>query len=119
MCQFFVSADPMLYESRTRSIRIHGLMTTIRLENLMWETLAAIAAREGRTTNALITMLHDEILEANGEVSNFASFLRVTCLRYFQREAQSKAPETPETAEAPEQDHAACDNGKIVSIAGR
>jgi predicted DNA-binding ribbon-helix-helix protein len=113
MCQFFVSADPILYESRTRSIRIHGLLTTIRLENLMWDTPAAIAAHEGRTTNALITMLHDEILEANGEVSNFASFLRVTCLRYFQREAQARE------AEAPENDHAACDNGKVVSIAGR
>jgi predicted DNA-binding ribbon-helix-helix protein len=113
MCQFFVSADPILYESRTRSIRIHGLMTTIRLENLMWDTLAEIAALEGRTTNALITMLHDEIMETNGEVSNFASFLRVTCLRHFQRKAQGEKPG------AHTDEPAACKGKKVVSIAGR
>lgn len=112
MCQFFVSADPILYESRTRSIRIHGLMTTIRLENLMWDTLAEIASLEGRTTNALITTLHDEIMQANGEVTNFASFLRVTCLRYFQRKSQALA------AGESIGEQASCD-GKVVSIAGR
>jgi predicted DNA-binding ribbon-helix-helix protein len=85
MCQYFVSADPILYESRTRSIRIHGVLTSIRLENLMWDTLSHIAAEEGKSTNHLITTLHDEIQHSNGEVHNFASFLRVTCLRHFQR----------------------------------
>jgi predicted DNA-binding ribbon-helix-helix protein len=84
MCQYFVSADPILYESRTRTVRIHGVLTSIRLENLMWDTLSQIAAEEGKSTNCLITTLHDEIQASNGEVHNFASFLRVTCLRYFQ-----------------------------------
>jgi predicted DNA-binding ribbon-helix-helix protein len=113
MCQYFVSADPILYESRTRSIRIHGLMTTIRLENLMWDTLAGIAALEGRTTNALITALHDEIMEANGEVCNFTSFLRVTCLRHFQRIAQQ------ETASPSKEARPVCGNNKVVSLASR
>jgi predicted DNA-binding ribbon-helix-helix protein len=30
MCEFFVTADPILYESRTRSVRIHGVQTSIR-----------------------------------------------------------------------------------------
>ena len=34
MCEFFVTADPILYESRTRTLRIHGVLTSIRLENL-------------------------------------------------------------------------------------
>lgn len=85
MCQFFVSADPILYETRSRTVRIHGVLTSIRLENLMWDTLAQIAADEGKSTNALIAALHDEIMTSSGEVSNFTSFLRVTCLRYYRR----------------------------------
>ena len=64
--------------------------------------------RDGRgrrhcTTNALIVQFHDEILAHRGEVPNFASFLRVTCMRYLQRrlrEAESPAvPERPAAAQ--------------------
>jgi predicted DNA-binding ribbon-helix-helix protein len=85
MCEFFVKADPILYESRTRTVRIHGVLTSIRLENLVWDTLAEMAHDEGRTTNALIAQFHDEILLQRGDVANFSSFLRVTCLRYLRR----------------------------------
>jgi predicted DNA-binding ribbon-helix-helix protein len=91
MCGFFVKADPILYESRSRTIRIHGVLTSIRLENLAWDVLAEMAASEGCTTNNLIATFHDEILEHRGEVQNFASFLRVTCMRYLQRESQVQA----------------------------
>ena len=85
MCEFFVKADPILYEQRTRTIRIHGVLTSIRLENLVWDTLAEMAEEEQCTTNHLIVQLHDEILAHRGEVPNFASFLRVTCMRYMRR----------------------------------
>ena len=86
MCEFFVKADPILYESRTRTVRIHGVLTSIRLENLVWDTLAQMADDESCTTNALIAQFHDEILLHRGDVANFSSFLRVTCLRYLVRE---------------------------------
>ena len=85
MCEFFVKADPILYEQRTRTLRIHGVLTSIRLENMVWDTLAEMAAVEGCTTNALIVQFHDEILAHRGEVPNFASFLRVTSMRYLRR----------------------------------
>ena len=85
MCEFFVTADPILYESRTRSVRIHGVHTSIRLENFVWDTLAILAADENMTTTALIVQFHDEILHHRGDVQNFTSFLRVTCLRYLRR----------------------------------
>jgi predicted DNA-binding ribbon-helix-helix protein len=88
MCEFFVKADPILYESRTRTVRIHGVLTSIRLENLVWDTLSEMAADEGCTTNALIAQFHDEILLHRGDVANFSSFLRVTCLRYLVRERE-------------------------------
>jgi predicted DNA-binding ribbon-helix-helix protein len=85
MCNFFVSADPIIYESRTRTVRIRGVSTSIRLENFIWDVLASLAAEEGMTTNALIVTFHDEILQNRGDVQNFTSFLRVTCLRYLRR----------------------------------
>jgi predicted DNA-binding ribbon-helix-helix protein len=83
MCEIFVKADPMLYESRARSIRLHGVVTSIRLENLYWQALNEISARDHMSTSQLITKLYDEIVEYRGEIDNFASFLRVCCLRYM------------------------------------
>ena len=85
MCEFFVKADPIQYEQRSRTVRIHGALTSIRLENMVWDILAEMAEAEGRTTNALISLFHDEVLAHRGEVPNFASFLRVTCMRYLRR----------------------------------
>lgn len=108
MCEFFVRADPILYESRSRTVRIHGVLTSIRLENLMWDTLAEIAAEEGKSTNCLIATLHDEVLGCRGEVANFSSFLRVTCLRYLRRRLDIVDTAKPVRNAA-----------SVVSIAGR
>jgi predicted DNA-binding ribbon-helix-helix protein len=106
MCEFFVKADPIQYEQRSRTVRIHGVLTSLRLENMMWDTLAEMAEEEGRTTNALISMFHDEILAHRGEVPNFASFLRVTCMRYLRRrlmasEQAARPPAPPLSAVLP------------------
>lgn len=90
MCEFFVKADPIQYEQRSRTVRIHGALTSIRLENMVWDILAEMAEAEGRTTNALISLFHDEVLAHRGEVPNFASFLRVTCMRYLRRRAATQ-----------------------------
>ena len=98
-----VKADPIQYEQRWRTMRIHGVLTSIRLENMVWDTLAEMAAAEGCTTNALIVQFHDEILVHRGEVPNFASFLRVTCMRYLRRaaEAAESAAGVPRLAVVP------------------
>ena len=85
MCEYFVKADPIQYEQRTRTIRIHGVLTSIRLENMVWDILAEMAEAERCTTNHLIVQFHDEILAHRGEVPNFASFLRVTGMRFLRR----------------------------------
>ncbi|MFT3815375.1 MAG: ribbon-helix-helix domain-containing protein [Acidovorax sp.] len=83
MCEVFISADPHLYESRARSVRLHGVATSIRLENLFWQVLEEIAARDGMTVPQLCARLHDELVAERGGVENFASFLRVCCGRYM------------------------------------
>lgn len=92
MCQIFVNADPILYEARSRSVRIHGMVTSIRLENLFWNVLADIAAEQGTTTNRLILSLYDEVMEAHGAVQNLASFLRVSSVRYLTMKPQMLLP---------------------------
>ena len=93
MCGIYINTDPILYESRTRALRIHGVITTVRLENFFWSMLQEIAEREGLTTNGFMVKLHDELSEFRGEATNFASFLRVCCLRYLSAGDQIKPTE--------------------------
>ncbi len=83
MCQVFIGADPALYESRVRSMRLHGVATSIRLENLFWDVLADIASRDRLSVPQLCTRLHDELVAERDGIDNFASFLRVCCGRYL------------------------------------
>lgn len=92
MCEIFISADPHSYESRTRSVRLHGVITSIRLENLHWEVLEEIGRRDGMSVTQLLERLHDELVATRGEVGNFASFLRVSALRYMALQAHRRIP---------------------------
>ncbi len=92
MCELYVKADPILYESRTRSLRICGVVTTLRLENQFWDILQQIAEEDGMTTNQLITKLYEEVMDYRGEVVNFASFLRVSCTRFLARQREASSP---------------------------
>ena len=74
MCELYVKADPILYESRSRSLRICGVVTTLRLENQFWDILSEIAEADGMTTNQLVAKLYEEVMDYRGEVVNFASF---------------------------------------------
>ena len=98
MCEYFVKADPIQYEQRSRTVRIKSALTSIRLENMVWDILAEMAEEEGCTTNALIAKFHDEILAHRGEVPNFASFLRVTSMRYLRRCMLTLEKQIPQTA---------------------
>ena len=47
MCEFFVKADPIQYEQRSRTVRIHGVLTSIRLENMAWTSSLKWPRRRG------------------------------------------------------------------------
>lgn len=92
MCKIFISADPDLYRSRSRSLRLHGVATSIRLENLFWQILKEIGGRDGLSVAQLITRLYDELADANGDCANFSSFLRVCCGRYLALQVSGRIP---------------------------
>lgn len=85
MCQLYVGADHRLYQSRGRSLRLHGMVTSVRLENQFWEILERMAEEENTSSSRLMATLHDELLAQRGTVDNFASFLRVCCVRFEER----------------------------------
>lgn len=93
MCQVFISADPALYDSRARSVRLHGVATSIKLENLFWQVLAEIAQRDGMGVPQLCAKLYDELVASRGAVDNFASFLRVCCGRYLALQLSGGIPQ--------------------------
>jgi predicted DNA-binding ribbon-helix-helix protein len=87
MCQLFAHQPQRDYESQTRSLRIGGHGTSIRLEMSFWDTLEEIAAAQNMSLAKFLTTLHDEVLDHHGEVRNFASLLRCSCLIYRSRSA--------------------------------
>ncbi|MEM1383956.1 MAG: ribbon-helix-helix domain-containing protein [Pseudomonadota bacterium] len=84
MCEIFAGQDPARYAFATRSIRLNGHSTSIRLETAFWTVLEEIATREGSTLPQFLSTLHDEVLDRQGEVRNFASLLRCACLVHAQ-----------------------------------
>jgi predicted DNA-binding ribbon-helix-helix protein len=83
MCRVFFGQAPERYESHTRSIRLGGHATSIRLEAAFWTILEEIAEQQGVSLPRLLTKLHDEVLEYRGDVHNFTSLLRCACLTYI------------------------------------
>lgn len=125
MCEYFVKADPIQYEQRSRTVRIKNVLTSLRLENMVWDILAEMAEEEGCTTNALIAKFHDEILAHRGEVPNFASFLRVTSMRYLRRcvitmeRQQAQNAATANVLRIPSRTQALDTSAKPVTAVGR
>ena len=87
MCQIFAGQNPATYASETRSLRLNGQSTSIRLEASFWELLDSIAEAEGFSTPGFLSKLHSEVLELHGEARNFTSLLRCACLQFLKREA--------------------------------
>lgn len=85
MCDIYASTDPSLYQSVARSVRIGGVVTSLRLERRFWQVLDEIAADSALSLAQFLTQLHDEVVERRGEVGNFASLLRVVCATYLDR----------------------------------
>jgi predicted DNA-binding ribbon-helix-helix protein len=90
MCKLFIQADNQLWQSTTRSLRIDGMVTSIRLENSFWGILEEIAKRDDLLVPQMITRLYHESIDAGHDMGNFTSFLRVCALRYLSLQANGQ-----------------------------
>lgn len=89
MCDIYASTDPSLYESVARSVRIGGVVTSIKVERRFWQILEGIAADGDLSLAQFLTQLHDEVIERRGELGNFASLLRVVCATFLDQKNKS------------------------------
>ena len=71
------------WTSTTRSIRIDGKVTSIRLENFYWCVIAEIAESQSLMLSQLMTKLSRHAKNSETEHTNFTSFVRVCCVRYL------------------------------------
>lgn len=85
MCHLYSSTSPSLYETTTRSVRIEGAVTSIRLENHFWNIIDDIAESEESSTPKFLSDLYREVVIRRGETGNFASLLRVVCTVYLEK----------------------------------
>jgi predicted DNA-binding ribbon-helix-helix protein len=83
MCRLFIGANSQLWESQTRSIRMDGMVTSVRLETMFWTVLEEVAARDDMNVPQLLHQLYNESIDAGHDLGNFTSFLRVCCLRFI------------------------------------
>ena len=93
MCQLFIDADPALWTSHTRSFRMDGMVTSVRLEDMFWRTLETIGQRDDLTVPQLLHRLYNESLDAGHDIGNFTSFLRVCCLRFIDLQVRGLVPQ--------------------------
>lgn len=92
MCGLFVGADPELWTSQTRSIRMDGMVTSVRLENMFWSILEEIAAKDEMNVPQLLHQLYNESIDEGHDLGNFTSFLRVCCLRFIDLQLKGLIP---------------------------
>lgn len=92
MCKLFINADAELWKSSTRSLRIDGMVTSVRLENYFWSTLEIIARRDDMNIPQMLTRLYHESIDAGHDLGNFTSFLRVCCMRYLALQLSGDIP---------------------------
>jgi predicted DNA-binding ribbon-helix-helix protein len=98
MCHFFANQHPESYAFETRSIRLNGQSTSIRLEKMFWRILEEIAGQQGMSVPRFISNLHGEGLNLWGEVANFTSHPRCICVAALETRADPAEPEKRQVA---------------------
>ncbi|MCT4534452.1 ribbon-helix-helix domain-containing protein [Halodesulfovibrio sp.] len=91
MCRIYASTPQEEYVQKTRSIRINGVVTSIRLEMRFWHIIERMSEREGLTVGAFLSTLYNEAIGYGCEVNNFASLLRVACITSLEVETGSRS----------------------------
>ncbi len=90
MCNIFAGQDRADYAGVTRSVRLNGYSTSIRLEARYWRMVDEIAEGQGMTTPKFLSTLYDEVLDLHGEVQNFTSLLRTACLVHLEQAIRTR-----------------------------
>ena len=67
----------------SRSVRLNGFATCLRLEEIYWEVLADMARINECSINALLSYVDREVHLRHGGVKNFSGLIRVVCVMHL------------------------------------
>lgn len=71
----------------SRSIRLNGFATCLRLERVYWEILGDMAQLNNCSINTLLSHVDREVHLRHGGVRNFSGLVRVVCVVHSLKEA--------------------------------
>ncbi len=83
MCEIYSGAEAELFELKSRSVRLDGVVTSIRLEAIFWQLLEQIADEANLSLAGFLTQIYHEVLQREEKVGNFTSLLRVACTTHL------------------------------------
>ena len=69
-----------LAQPLSRSVRLNGFATCLRLEEVYWEVLSDISRLNNCSINTLLSYVDREVHLRYGGVKNFSGLVRVVCV---------------------------------------
>ncbi len=69
-----------LAQPLSKSVRLNGFATCLRLERVYWKILERIAAANDCSVNAILSHVDREVHLRYGGVKNFSGLIRVVCV---------------------------------------
>jgi predicted DNA-binding ribbon-helix-helix protein len=78
--------DMALARPLSRSVRLNGFSTCLRLEQVYWNILAEIARINTCSVSALLSYVDREVHLRYGGVKNFSGLVRVVCVVHVLKE---------------------------------
>ena len=91
--------DMLLARPLSRSVRLNGFATCLRLEQVYWNVLEGMACLHHCTVNSLLSYIDREVCLRHGSVKNFTGLVRVICVVHLVS-LQQVAPCARPSAEA-------------------
>ncbi|PVZ20704.1 MULTISPECIES: ribbon-helix-helix domain-containing protein [unclassified Pseudomonas] len=82
---FISQFDMDLAIPQSRSVRLNGFATCLRLERVYWKILERIAGDNACSVSSILSYLDREVHLRYGGVKNFSGLVRVVCVAYQAR----------------------------------
>lgn len=100
----FCNFSTDLLKLRQRSVRLNGIATCLRLEEIYWSIIEELAREESLTVGKLISRWAMEMDLAHESIWNFTGYVRVVCVVQLIRRMDSahmmvlcNSPDSPES----------------------
>ncbi|MCF4994325.1 aryl-sulfate sulfotransferase [Pseudomonas syringae] len=84
--------DMALIRPLSRSIRLNGFATCMRLEQVYWDILGNIAEDNCCSIGTLLSHVDREVHLRHGGVKNFSGLVRVVCVTHGLRKSPTTVP---------------------------